>query len=207
MHVCNWALLSCESLYTIVCPWHIVVCPRRNVPKFYGKWGFDPVPSRPLSPPVFQNKEINSQDKSLLSVVIFVLCTSNQTVSQLFFLLWRNGFMANYLCSENVQGKNLCGEETYCENTGHNSKQLVTFDGPLDPGNPRQGGTEMDLFKMFAILVMFPVEGLGADQNGCSWRHWFPLNLSVKLWTTVRVMRIPTGGLWGSGPDEPERGS
>ena len=74
--------------------------------------------------------------------------------------------MANYLCSENVQGKNLCGEETYCENTGHNSKQLVTFDGPRDPGNPRQGGTEMDLFKMFAILVMFPVEGLGADQNG-----------------------------------------
>lgn len=42
------------------------------------------------------------------------------------------------------------------------------FAGRLDPGNPRQGGTEMDLCKMFAILMMFPVEGLGADQNGCS---------------------------------------
>ena len=112
MHVCNWVLLSCESLYTIVCPWHIVVCPRRNVPKFYGKWGFNPVPSRPLSPPVFQNKEINSQDKSLLSVVIFVLYTSNQTVNQLFFLLWHNCFMANYLCSENIQGKNVAKKHT-----------------------------------------------------------------------------------------------
>ena len=85
--------------------------------------------------------------------------------------------MANYLCSENVCGKNVCGKETYCENPGHNSKQLITFDGYLDPGNPRQGGTEMDLFKMFAMLMMFPVEGLGADQNGYSWLHWFPLNL------------------------------
>ena len=87
------------------------------------------------------SEEETNLGKSSSSVMISVLCISNQTTSQIFYLLQQNCLTANQLCGKSIFSKNACdndiySREDYDENSEYviNSVRLSPFSSSLPSG-------------------------------------------------------------------------
>ena len=85
-------MCHCESLFSVLCSWHVVTCPLTEVPTFYGKCGCNSAASKPSVSACFSSNvvdfKIRNQLWGQIAVIhhdFCILCQTKLSTSHFIF--------------------------------------------------------------------------------------------------------------------------